>query len=161
MRRWQYNRVSSCACAQFNMRSNQQRCGRHLCLGRRSVRSEQRLLSRPDLRLCRCACTPTCSENNQCSSNCCASFSNDAGSNGFACAPSAVCSECVAVNNSCATDQDCCDNGYAPGNYLCVDLICSAVCVVNADCVSGCCSEYTTADGSQSGRYCAESSYCN
>ena len=107
------------------------------------------------------ACTPTCSENNQCSSNCCASFSNDAGSNGFACAPSAVCSECVAVNDSCATDQDCCDNGYAPGNYLCVDLICSAVCVVNADCVSGCCSEYTTADGSQSGRYCAESSYCN
>ena len=77
------------------------------------------------------------------------------------CALSAVCSECVAVNDSCATDQDCCDNGYAPGNYLCVDLICSAVCVVNADCQSGCCSEYTTADGSQSGRYCAESSYCN
>ena len=94
-------------------------------------------------------CADSCALNSDCVSGCCAALEGG----GNACAPTEVCGVCSSTGSACSQNGDCCN--FREGRGYCVSGRCADSCVLNSDCVSGCCA---LLEGG--GRACAPASIC-
>ena len=99
-------------------------------------------------------CHQTCTSNSECGSGCCGETTSGEG----ICVAEVYCDVCEEPGNTCNDNGDCC--GFEEGTTSCVNfpvegLYCSATCIWNSDCNSGCCVPLDTGLGA-----CAPDDYC-